>query len=74
MHTVCSGCGSIGPRLSTNDVGAAYDALRARLAEVEKERDGLKKAMRHINEYYDMPLRVKKVSEEALDKLKEKQK
>lgn len=44
----------------TTTVGEAWDAVVCRVAELES-------AMRRINEFYDMPLRVKAISKKILE-------
>jgi len=44
----------------TTPVGEAWDIVLSRMAELES-------AMRRINEFYDMPLRVKAISQKILE-------
>lgn len=44
----------------TTPVGEAWDLVVSRMAELES-------AMRRINEFYDMPLRVKAISQKILE-------
>lgn len=57
--------GLYGEHITKCDGVNEIDRIRSRLAEVEKERNWLKDEMRYINKFYDMPLRVKKVSSEG---------